>query len=612
MRESSRASWGTQLRRVWRFLAPHRRGSLLVLVMTTLTAAVGAVEPLVLKWIFDTLAGIGTDPAVAGTLTLAVGVLLAVVAARELVSAAGNWMVWRVRLGVHQDVLDQTVGKLHTLPLEYHRETGVGGLLTRLDRSIQGFLGAVQEIGTGVLPSVVYLAIALVLMFELDWRLSLVVLVFAPIPPLIGVWAAPEQTRREEDLLDRWVALFSRFNEVLTGILTVKSFVMEEEERRRFLRGVHDANRVVIRGVGRDSRVGAVRNGVAALARVAAIALGGFLVLRGQATVGTVVAFMGYVGGVFGPVQGLTQAYGTMQRATVSLDVIYEILDTPDKPADPEHPEALGPIRGEVEYRDVVFGFEDGTPVLHGISLRVRAGEMVALVGPSGSGKTTLMTLLQRLYDPWEGVVRVDGHDLRTVRQRELRSQIGVVLQESLLFQDSVRNNIAYGRPSASFDQVVAAAEAASADAFIQRLPGGYEANVGERGSRLSVGQRQRIAIARALLKDPPLLVLDEPTSALDAESEAAVQAALDRLMAGRTCLIIAHRLSTVVNVDRIIVLGDGRIVEEGTHDELVARGGYYADMVRLQVRGLLREERRGERLQRLPRGMPERRRSLR
>lgn len=608
MDERTDPGWRTQVRRVGAFLAPHRGTGFVILALTMVMAGVNAIEPLVLKWIFDLLAEIGTRADVASALAAAVGVLLLVVAVREVLTAGSNWVIWRVRLGIHQDVLDTTVAKLHRLPMEYHGRTGVGGLITRIDRGIGGLLAALQEIGTSVLPAFVYLIVAIVVMFQLDWRLSLLVLAFAPIPPLIGIWAAPEQTRRESDLLDRWVALHSRFNEVLSGMMTVKSFVMEEQERRRFLAGVREANQVVIRGVGRDSRVGAARNGVAALARVAAIGMGAWLVLRGEITVGTVIAFMGYVSGLFGPVQGLTQAYGTMRRATVSLNAIYDILDTPDALMDPARPEPLGEVRGHVEFRHVVFGFRPDTPVLHGIELDVPPGEMLAIVGPSGSGKTTLMALLQRLYDPWTGQVSMDGHDLRRVRQKELRANIGVVLQEALLFQDSVRNNIAYGRPSASFEEVVAAAEAASADAFVRKLPGGYEANVGERGAQLSVGQRQRIAIARALLKDPPVLVLDEPTAALDVESEAAVQDALERLMSGRTTFIIAHRLSTVVNADRIVVLADGRIVEQGSHTELVARGGYYASMVELQVGGLLREDRRGRRRGPPPRGVSERR----
>ena len=582
-----RPSSGGSLRRARVFLEPHRHRGLAVAGLSALLAAAGALQPLVLKYVFDGLAGgAGMRPVLVGVWLLA---LLALV--RESLAAASNWLVWRVRLSVHQDLLEATLGKLHTLPVEFHRREGVGGLLTRLDRSITGFLQAVQEIGAGLVPAVVYLVLAGGIMLALDWRLSLVVLLFTPLPPLVGMWAAPEQVRREGDLLERWVSLYSRFNEVLTGVTTVRSFAMEEREKQRFLSGVKAANRVVRRGVARDSGVGAARSLIGGLAQAAAIGVGGWLVLRGEATVGTVVAFMGYVGGLFGPVEGVTRGYQTLRRAAVSADQIFHILDAPDALGDPPDPVSLDDLAGRVDFEDVHFSYGDGTPILNGVTLHVEPGETVAVVGPSGSGKSTLMALLQRLYDPERGTVRVDGIDVRRIRAADLRRRMGVVLQDALLFQDSVRDNIAYGRPGASLEEIEEAARVAHADGFIRRLPDGYDTLVGERGNRLSAGERQRIAMARALLKDPRILILDEPTSALDVESEALVQEALERLMEGRTALVIAHRLSTVVRADRIVVIRGGRVVEQGAHHELVERDGYYAAMVRQQVEGLLPRE---------------------
>ncbi|HET6403155.1 MAG TPA: ABC transporter ATP-binding protein [Candidatus Thermoplasmatota archaeon] len=575
-----------QLRRAFVFVRPDRNVVMGVLSLTLVVAALNAAEPLVLKYIFDELtAGSAVRALMAG-----VAMLLVLHVAREGLVAWSNWLTWRIRLRVHHRLLESTVGRLHSLPLTFHREQSVGGLMTRLDRGISGYLGAFTEVAFNILPSLMYLGLALVFMFQLDWRLSLLVLFFAPIPALIGAWAAKEQTDRDRTLMDRWSKIYSRFNEVLSGIVVVKSFAMEDVEKKRFLTDVRSANDVVVKGVGRDSAFGAARSFVSVLARIGAIALGGWLVLQGQTTVGTVVAFLGYVGGVFGPVQGLTGTYQTLRRARVSLDVIFGILDAQDTLGDAPDAVELQRVRGDVTFEDVGFSYKQGQVILRKIDLDVKAGEVVAIVGPSGSGKTTLMALLQRLYDPERGSIKVDGLDLRQVKQKSLRTQVGVVMQDAAMFNDTVRNVIAYGRPSASQQEVEEAAKAACAHEFIMNLPQGYDTLVGERAAKFSGGERQRLAIARALLKDPAILILDEATSALDAESEAMVQEALDRLVRGRTTFIIAHRLSTVVNADRIVVLRDGRVLETGTHRELVQAGGYYASLVRHQTKGLLWE----------------------
>jgi ATP-binding cassette subfamily B protein len=396
--------------------------------------------------------------------------------------------------------------------------------------------------------------------------------------------------RREKTLLDRWARIYSRFREVLSGIVTVRSFAREEEEKERFLRDVEGANQVVKRGVGIDSAVGGAQSLAAGLGRISVIAVGGFLVSTGQTTVGTVVAFLGYLGGLFGPVRGLSGVYTTFSRASASLDVVVGILDTQDSVTDAPNAVPLeGEVRGEVAFRRVRFRYPDGASwVLDEIDLEVSPGETVAIVGPSGAGKTTLMALLQRHLDPTEGSILLDGRDLRSLQQRSFRRQIGVVLQDALLFNDTLRNNISYGLPGASMAAIAAAAEAANAHGFISAMTAGYDTRIGESGGRLSMGERQRIAIARVLLKDPRIVILDEATSALDAETESLVQEALQALTRGRTTFVIAHRLSTVVSADRILVVRNGRIEETGDHETLLAAGGYYASLVRSQTRGLL------------------------
>ena len=568
------------------FVRPYTRRLTAVLLLALVLATLSASDPLVLKYLFDQLGRPGGGHAFA----VAIAALLGL----ELVRAVLQWWLgvwsWDVRLGVEYTVRERVVRKLNSLPLAYHQREGVGGTMNRVNQGINGYVSAFSDLAFNLLPTILYLGLSVFAMFRLDWRLAAAVIVFTPLPALIGARAAPEQIQRERRLVERWSSIYGRFNEVLAGMMTVKGFGMEDAEMRRFLDGVREGNAMTLRGVRSDGRNGAFRTLAATSARVAALAVGGYLAFEGQIGLGTLVAFLGYIGGLFGPVQGLTNTYQTFRRATVSLESIYGILDAEDTVGDVPDAANVSPLRGEVQFKQVGFAYHAGTPVLRGIDLTVRPGETVALVGPSGSGKTTLVTLLQRLHPVTSGSILIDGIDVRAMTQRSLRSQVGVVFQDPHLFNDTVRANIAYGRPDATAEQIEAVARAAQAHDFIMALPDGYDTIVRERGSRLSGGQRQRIAIARALLKDSPILILDEATSALDGESEHLMQLALRRLLRGRTALVIAHRLSTVREADRIVVIDGGVITETGTHEELCGRGEYYASMVERQRLGFLAE----------------------
>ncbi|MFL5306162.1 MAG: ABC transporter ATP-binding protein [Polyangia bacterium] len=577
------APWG-RVRRALGFARAQRTAIAGTALLSVAAAAITATEPLVLRWLVDGL----WQRAGAGTLVHGAIALGAMLIARELLVAGGSVTGWKARLGVQHTLLDATVGRLHALPVAYHRGESVGATMTKLDRGVQGLVGAMADLVFNLLPALIYIAIAAVMMLQLDRTLTLLTVALLPLPALIGVWAAPTQTARDQALLDRWRKIYGRFNEVLGGIATVKSFAMEQEEKRRFVREVDGASGLVLRGVGFDARVGVFQNLASGSARILVLAYGGYLAINGRLSVGTLLAFLGYLGGLTGPVQMLTGLYQTVRRATVALEAVFSILEAEDQVPDAADAREASPLRGEVVFEGVGFGYRAERPVLTDIDLRVQRGELVALVGASGGGKTTLMSLLQRLHDPERGTIRIDDVDIRRFTQQSLRQQIGVVMQDALLFDDTVGANIAYGRPSALPAEIEAAARAANAHDFIQQMPRGYDTFVGERGGLLSAGQRQRIAIARALLKDPPILILDEATSALDAEAEAAVQEALERLMARRTSFVIAHRLSTIVRAHRIVLLRDGRIAESGTHEELMRAGGQYARMVALQTRGLV------------------------
>ncbi|HEX5661151.1 MAG TPA: ABC transporter ATP-binding protein [Polyangiales bacterium] len=544
-------------------------------------ACLSAIEPLVLKLLFDQIVGSSRLE----KLLVPFAALASLMVATEVLNTARERLVWRARLAVDFSLMQATVERLHSLPLAYHREQSVGATMTKIERGIAGCMTAFSDVVTKLFPALVYLTVSIAVMLRLSLSLSLAVLVLLPLPAALGVWAAREQAARDKSLLERWTRVFSRFHEVLSGIVLVKSFVMEEQEKRRFLGGVGDANKLVLRGVDRDSKMSAFKQWLIALARLTALGLGGMLVMRGEITLGTLVAFMSYLTAVFVPVQTLTSLYTTVRRASTAMDSVFSILSAQDSLGDEPDAQEPGRLAGEVEFKHVSFRYRPDQPVLQDVTLAVRAGETVAFVGPSGVGKTTLTSLLQRLYDPDSGAICIDGQDIRKLKQRALRDQIGVVLQDGSLFSDTVLDNIAFGRPGASREQIELAARAAHAHDFITRLPQGYDTPVGERGERLSGGERKRIAIARALLKDAPILVLDEATSALDADGEREVQEALVELVRGRTTFVIAHRLSTVTNADRIVVLREGGIAEVGRHEELLEKNGYYAAWVRQQAR---------------------------
>jgi ABC-type multidrug transport system fused ATPase/permease subunit len=577
---------GVRLWRILGFLRPYWKTALFVLALTLAVASLNSVEPLVQKFIFDSVAKYITAPPGSDhrrfILCAIIGLMLLALL-RELVSAGSNYLSWRLRLQTNYKLLDAAVGRIYNLSLGCHQNQTIGSLLTRLDRGINGFSTVLFDLSFNLLPSFLYLGSTLILMLYLNWRLSVVALLFAPLPAIVGVYAGRIASQRERRLMARWMEIYSRFNEALTSIKTVKSFAMEDSEHARFLGEVNRTNSMVARGVRVDCLFGSSKNIIMALGRIAVMGYGAYLTLQGQVTIGTLVAFLGYINGLFNPMLGLAGLYETLQKAKVYLDTIFEIIDTPPKIQDCEDAISMDSVEGQVEFEAVSFGYSQDRLVLKNVSFCAKPGSIVALVGPSGAGKTTIVDLICRFYDPLSGYVRIDGIDIKKMTQKSLRKHIGMVLQDTALFNDTIKNNIAYARPDATVEEIVAAAEAANAHCFIERLAEGYETKVGERAAFLSGGERQRIAIARTILKNPAIFIFDEASSQLDSESEMLIQEAVQRLILGKTAFIIAHRLSTIVNADLILVVKDGQILEQGNHEQLVRRRGLYHRLVSFQ-----------------------------
>ena len=591
---SLRSQLGLAARGVRLFVRPNARRVALTLALSLVVSVAAACEPLLLKLVVDRLAGVGAlgaEAAGRSALIAAVVVFAAVLAARLLGAAWVTTSTWAVRLNIEYQVRSRVAAKLSVLSARTHGEIGTGGLRYAIDASAPQTAGAFTDASFRLLPTVAYLSVAAVGMSRLDGAIATAVLCLAPIPALVAFVAKRIQTKRDRMLHHFWMRLWSRYTETLNGMGTVRAFAMERVEERRLLRRMKWAFASIQRAVHIDARVTMATGLCELAARVVVLTLGGFLVVRGELTVGALLAFLGYVGGVFGPVQQIVDLYPGMRKACVALESVFEVLDAEEEAPDVSRARPCPPLEGWVRFENVGFAYQAGRQALDGFDVTVRAGETVALVGPSGSGKSTVLKLLQRVHNPGAGRVTVDGHDLRELAIASVRQQFGVVPQDVVLFNDSVAANIAYGRPTAPRGEIIAAAMAANAHEFIMRLPSGYDTRIGEGGRSLSGGQRQRLAIARAFLVNPRILLFDEATAALDAESEHAVQEALRAFRRGRTTFVIAHRLNTVRDADRILVMSEGRIIGDGTHDALLASCPAYARLVRQQLGGELVEE---------------------
>ena len=570
---------GVPWRRLVGYVRPHLRLFGLALAGLILSAGLGLLFPLLVSRV-TTVVVTGGDMAGLDRLVLLLIVLFSVQAVGSFLQTyclgvVGERIVARMR--------SDLFARLVTLSLDFYVHARVGELVSRLSSDVTQVRTMLTQTITNLLAASVGLVGSIVILFVLSPTLLLVVLVLAP--AIIGVafaFGRPLQ-RVSTQVQDELARATTTAEEALSGIRVVKSFVREDWETQRY--GA-DLGRVVARATRLAlwrGLFGAVMTFVGFGAIAILLWYTGRQVIEGTLAIGTLTSFLLYGVSIAANLASIAGQYGQVREGSGAVQRVFELLDMEATILDPVAAQPLPRVAGRITLDNVSFGYLPDRPVLRGIDLDIAAGEIVALVGPSGSGKTTVCNLIPRLWDVTSGAIRIDGIDIRHVGVRSLRHQIGLVPQEATLFGGTIRENIAYGRLDASDAEIVEAATAASAHEFIAALPEGYETPLGDRGARLSGGQRQRIAIARAILKDPRILLLDEATSSLDNESERAVQAALNRLMVGRTTLIVAHRLSTIRAADRIAVLDDGWLVELGTQDELLARDGLYARLHRLQ-----------------------------
>jgi len=487
---------------------------------------------------------------------------------------------------VIRDLRDEMYRKLEEMSVGFFVRHSTGALLSRMNNDVSLVQGAMTNAITGVLRDAVMIVALIFVVFYRDWQLALLAMVIFPLAiyPLLNF--GRRMRRYSRRMLVSLEDITTRLDETISGIRIVKAFAMEEYERERF----RAENQKLFNAFMRRFKVRALSNPVmetlGGVGACAIFAYGGYQVIAGHSTQGTFFSFITALFMLYEPIKRLNEANMTIQEGVAAGERIFGLLNTPPDIIDQPDAISLDAVRDEVLFDGISFAYETGEQVLEDVTLRIRVGEAIAVVGESGAGKSTLFDLLPRFYDVTSGAVRIDGTDIRDFTQRSLRQKIGIVTQQTILFDDTVRNNIAYGRPDLPLEQVVEAAKAAHAHTFIMNMPEGYDTVIGENGIKLSGGERQRIAIARAILKDPPILILDEATSNLDSDSEKAVQTALEELMKGRTTLVVAHRLSTIRNVDRIYVLARGRMIEEGPHDELLARGGEFARLYNLQFAG--------------------------
>ena len=496
-----------------------------------------------------------------------------------------NYLMSYVGQHVIIDIRSEVFRKLQRLSMSFYDKNKTGTIMSYVTNDVNALQGAMVDNTIELVTESIILIGSVCAMVYLDWKLTLFTILTFPVVLYFMNYFGKKIRRSGGQIQEATADITSVLQESVSSARVVKSFVREQYEIERFERENEANLKANLKNAKYMATLTPTIEFVAALGVTLILWYGGNNVIAGETTAGSLVAFLAYAVNISNPIKRITRVSGNIQKALAAAQRVFDVLDLREEVRDLPDAKALPAVTGNVSFEHVTFSYNTGDEILHDLSFTAKPGQAIGLVGPSGAGKSTVASLLPRFYDCDAGTIRIDGTDIRHVTLDSLRNQVGIVPQETILFNGSVYDNILYGRLGATKEEIEAAAKAANAHDFIMELPEGYNTMLGDRGVNISGGQRQRIAIARAILKDPRILILDEATSALDTESERVVQEALNRLMVGRTSIIIAHRLSTIKNADRILVLDKGKLVEDGTHEELMAKNGLYAHLYQIQYR---------------------------
>lgn len=579
---------GDSTKRYMKFVKPYTWQIILTVIIGIIKFAIPLFIPFLIKIVIDDVIGSQTMSADEKTTQLFYwlgGTALVFFIIRPPVEYYRQYYAQLVSNKILYDIRQNLYGHLQKLSLRFYTDTRAGEVISRIINDVEQTKNFVMIGLMNVWLDLATILIAVAIMLTMDVPLTLVTLLAFPFYAYSVKHFFGKLRKLTGERSQALANVQSYLHERVAGVSVIKSFSLEEIEQQRFDETNGKFLDKAIEHTKWNAKAFAVVNTITDVAPLLVISYAGYQVINGSLSVGTMVAFIAYIERLYSPLRRLVNASTSLTQSFASMDRVFELMEEPYEVTDKKDARALPAIQGEIEFDHVEFAYEEeGFPVLRDMNFTVKPGETVALVGMSGGGKSTIVSLIPRFYDVTGGAIRIDGHDIREIQTKTLRDQIGMVLQDSILFSDSVRSNIMMGKPDASEEEIVSAAKAANAHDFIMELPNGYETTVGERGVKLSGGQKQRLSIARVFLKNPPMLILDEATSALDLESEALIQDSLSRLAHDRTTLIVAHRLSTITHADKILVIDHGELKEQGTHAELIAKQGIYYNLFQVQT----------------------------